>query len=134
MASLRSQAFHSGIWRQRLCLWRQVPLYSSYICQSSLETVIADTVAGARAGKRQQVIAAAEACELSSDLAYGTFFHLAVAAHDVVARGGKPESFVTDIFVACFASCLHRLLGLSLSPTSDPDSSSFAPDSGRSDR
>ena len=105
---------------QRLCLWRQVPLYSSYICQTSLKAVIADTVAGARARKRQQVTAA-EACELSSDLAYCTFFPLAVAARYVAARGGKPESFVTDMFLACLASCLHRLLSLSLYPTSDPD-------------
>ena len=32
------------------------------------------------------------------------------------ARGGKPDCFVVDMFFACCASCLHRLLALAAVP------------------
>ena len=106
--------------QQRLAMWGEVPLYSTYIRQKSLHQVVADTVSGIRARKRQQ-LSAVQACELTSELACCTFFPLAVAASYVANRGGKPETFVVDMFMACLASCVHRLASLCLYPAADSD-------------
>ena len=96
-----------------MAVWQQIPLYSQYIREHTLQEVYQHSLESVRS-QRGLEITVEQASKLPRVLGYTTLLPLAVASEYLHLGCGLPAIFAFDLFQACLASCQNKSLSIAL--------------------
>ena len=94
-------------------VWRQMPMYTQYIREHSLQEIASHCLASVRS-QRGMEVSIEQAARLPRVFGYTTLLPLAAACEFVHSGCGLPSVYVFDMFQACLASCQHKHLDIAL--------------------